>query len=157
MSTSNLGALPGRLTSLRDFTNLRPLLGSLDDRLARLRVQAFVLAIVDIFERAPLLNELEINVNEKDDGFLNFSVPLETEDYSPGGVDLERAVGDSSAVGEEANLTVSQLDAFTNLTPLGREDLADQLKIAYETALTPAQRLGNGDWAMFWEAARPRN
>lgn len=154
-----LPPLPGMIIKPQDFKKVMPTFQQMEDRMARLRVQAFIVTILELFEASSEIGQLEI----EDDGmevFSAFSNVTDTDGddpYGAGGVGLEKAIGDATGFARDINLNPIHLRPFLETSPLQRESLESQLRLAYEQALEDSLRDNKGGaWETFWTAVRPR-
>lgn len=138
--------LPGRLTSLSDVLRVEGTLKEIDDLIVRLKVQAFVIVIHDLFESSSGMEELSVL---GDDGDRPLFTAFQADDD-----DSEEAVREATQQIERLAIPSDCFTSFETQQPFTRDGLEDQLAAAYEGALTPSQRQRGGVWASFWSALR---
>ena len=138
--------LPGRLSSLSDVSRVEPVIQEINDLIVRLKVQAFVIIIHELFLSSSGLKEL--TVNGDDDSrprFTGFDGP---EEFA---ADLREATDQV----DRLDIPSDSFVAFETQQPFQREFLEEQLAAAYEGALTSTQRQRGGVWAPFWNSLPP--
>jgi hypothetical protein len=146
MSASPLGHLPARLHSSYEFLDLQASLANIEGRILRLRVQAFVLLIRELFDNLPQLEQLTLLDDGLDaTGFASFEADeAEEEDLS-----------EATDVALNIHLSPAAFGCFAEQAPFTRHDLERQLRGAYDQALEDSQRVGGGAWEPFWTGVTP--
>lgn len=138
--------LPGRLTSLSDVLRVEGTIQEINDLIVRLKVQAMVIVIHDLFESLSGMEELSV-LGDDDTRPLFTAFQAEEEDY-------DDALREATEQVERLALPSDCFVSFENQQPYTRDNLEEQLAAAYEGALTLSQRQRGGAWVSFWPALR---
>lgn len=138
--------LPGRLSSLSDVSRVEPVIQEINDLIVRLKVQAFVIIIHDLFLSLDDLKEL--TVNGDDDSRPRFTGFEGAEEFA---ADLREATDQV----DRLDIPSDSFVAFETQQPFMRDCLEEQLAAAYEGALTASQRQRGGVWNTFWRDLPP--
>lgn len=136
--------LPGRLTSLSEVLRVEGTIQEINDLIVRLKVQAFVIVIHDLFESLANMEELTV-LGDDDNRPLFTAFQTDDEDY-------DDALREATTQIERLAIPSDCFASFENQQPYMRDNLEEQLAAAYEGALTPSQRQRGGAWASFWPA-----
>jgi hypothetical protein len=135
--------LPGRLSSLEEIHVALPALTKINNMVKRLKVQAFVLLIHELFFTCHSLKTLSLTNNEL--SFGNFEGHEEYQD------DFERM----DEIARQLDLPYDCYQLFDTQQPFEREGLRDQLATAYKGALSDEQQRQGGQWDSFWATLPP--
>lgn len=138
--------LPGRLSSLSDVLRVEGTLQEIGDLITRLKAQAFVIVIHDLFESLAGLDELTV-LGDDDSRPLFTAFQADEEDFND-------ALRDATQQVERLAIPSDCFASFETQQPYNRDNLEEQLAAAYEGALTPSQRQRGGAWAPFWATLR---
>lgn len=145
-STAPSAHLPGSLTRMDEVLRLEPTITQVQDLIIRLKVQAFVLIIHELFGTQPEL--MELAMISDDDGQSVFS-SFEGDEM------FENELRDASEVAERLALPSDAFIAFETQQPFQRETLAAALSSAYDGALSTEQKQRGGAWNHFWSNLVP--
>ncbi len=140
-----VGHIPARLKSPNDFSRYTSVIEDIENRILRLRVQAFAMVIQEIFDTLPQIMELRISGVSEDDSDRNEFESFE----SPQGQDCEDDLAEASDRAQDLHLAFEAFWPFVETSPFHRSTLEQQLHEAYDRALYPAQRTGGGAWDVF--------
>lgn len=136
--------LPGRLTSLEDVMNTMPALEKINDLVCRLKVQALVVVVHQLFYAIPALNVLSFVLD--DNGL--FQAFMGNDEYQE---DLDQA----SHLVLRLDLSPSMCEMFDTNQPFNRAEVREQLASAYAEALSSEQQSRGGQWEPFWLSLPP--
>lgn len=131
--------LPGRLNSLTEYEQALPAIQHVTNMLARLKTQAFVLKLRQLFEEVPRLQEIQLESGPE-------GIMLVTTDQEECQADIE----DLSDQIQDLELPYDVLASFETESPIQRSSFTEQIKSAYENGLTSSQQEKGGRWASFW-------